>query len=157
MHRSQKITSDLTLDVMRHFLSIGFMALLAVCGVTAQDTVPKELVPIQGTWVITSANDQDVAGQGMDVALVVVGDKYTQTTNGAVDERGTLKLDMSKKPATLDLTIVEGDDAGKLQLGIVEITGNTMRGKLSAPGSTTRPSNFELENDAFVFTAKKKV
>ena len=117
---------------MRHFVSIALVALLAAAGVSAQDAVPKELVPIQGTWIITSANGQDVTGQfGPAAALAFTGNKYTGTIDGDVNERGTIKLDTTKKPATIDLNIVEGDDAGKLQLGVVEITGDTLKMKLN--------------------------
>ena len=141
---------------MRHFSSIALVALLGAAGVSAQDTVPKELVPLQGTWIITSANGQDVSGQGPVAALTFTGSKYTGTIDGDVNERGTIKLDATKKPATIDLNIVEGDDAGKLQLGVVEITGDTLRMKLSTPGVPTRPTNFDVEDGTFVFTAKKK-
>jgi hypothetical protein len=44
-----------------------------------------------------------------------------------VNERGTIKLDASKKPAWIDLTITEGADAGKLQVGVIEVTGNVSK------------------------------
>jgi hypothetical protein len=56
----------------------------------------------------------------------------------------------------MDLTIVEGDSAGKSQVGIVEVTETTMTAKLADPGETTRPTNLNQEEGFFIIIAKKK-
>ena len=67
------------------------------------------------------------------MSLVIKDDKYEQVTNGTTDESGSVKLDATKKPMTIDLMIEEGNDAGKLQLGIIEVTGDAMKVKLNLP------------------------
>jgi uncharacterized protein (TIGR03067 family) len=121
----------------------------------AQDAMPKDLAAIQGTWMIISVNDQALADQGVEMGLTFTGNKYSQITNGAISETGTIKLDGTKKPMSIDLNIMEGDDAGKLQLGIIEITGDTAKGLFAAPGSGTRPADFMSSDGAIFFTAKK--
>lgn len=81
--------------------------------------------------------------------------KYTQTVNGTVVERGTFKIDASKKPMPLDLIITEGTDAGTVQLGVAEVTASTLRGKLAPPGVTTRPTDFAPAEGYGTFTAVK--
>jgi hypothetical protein len=54
---------------------------------------------------------------------------------------------------TIDLSIAEGNDAGKTQLGILEVTGDTMRAAFNPPGSTERPAS--VTAGALVIVAKK--
>jgi uncharacterized protein (TIGR03067 family) len=133
-------------------------ACLSVLGVTAlaQNTVPKDLVPLQGTWVITSVNGQELATAGTSMLLTITGDKYAQTVNGTVNERGTLKLDTSKKPAAIDLIITEGDDANKTQFGLFDVSGTALKLKLALPGQTTRPANFDQADGTILVIATKK-
>jgi len=116
----------------------------------------KALASIQGTWVVSTINGQALADSGTEMTLTVTGDKYAQSVNGEVNERGTLKLDPSKKPMTLDLNIVEGNDGGKLQLGVIEITGDTLTGKLGVPGEPTRPTSMAPEEGYFLVVAVRK-
>jgi uncharacterized protein (TIGR03067 family) len=88
--------------------------------------------------------------------LTFTGDKYEQALGGTVNERGTIKLDASKKPMTIDLAIGEGTDAGKAQLGIVEVSGDTMKLHLDSPGAGQRPTDFTGKDGSFMVIAKKK-
>ena len=118
--------------------------------------VPAALKPYQGTWVLTSPDGQPLAQSG-ELTITVTGDKYAQAVAGAVNERGTIKLDATKKPTWIDLTITEGPDAGKLQVGLIELTGGVMKGVLGAAGSTTRPTSLTAPGpDAISFVGKKK-
>ena len=133
-------------------------ALLVTAGLAAQTAKPsassQALTTAQGTWIIKTFNGQP-AGEG-EVSLTITGDKYAQTVNGTVNERGTLAIDPAKKPMTIDLTIQEGDDAGKLQLGLVEIAGDTMTLKLNVPGTPTRPKDLSVEEGFFVVVCSRK-
>ena len=122
----------------------------------AAPAMSKAMAAVQGTWMFTQMDGQDVAASGQEIAVTITDNKYVQTINGQVVERGTFKLDDTKKPWTIDLSIVEGNDAGKTQVGIVQLTGNTMVGKLADSGLPTRPTDFAQSEGAFVFTAVKK-
>jgi len=115
----------------------------------------KEATSLQGTWAVTSMNGQSPTDQGAEIALVFTGNKYQVYINGSVDESGTFKLDPAKTPMSFDLTIVEGNDAGKLQLGIIEIKADVIQGLLGAPGATTRPADFNSDAGEILFVAKK--
>jgi hypothetical protein len=56
---------------------------------------------------------------------------------------------------TIDLIIAEGSDAGKTQLGIFDVTGDTMRLSLDTPGAGQRPADFSLKDGLLVVAAKK--
>ncbi|HUL72721.1 MAG TPA: TIGR03067 domain-containing protein [Vicinamibacterales bacterium] len=134
-------------------------AVLALLMFQAAQTPPpaagdakKALDQIQGNWLIVSFNGQDVPA-GNELYLVFTGEKYEQWVNGSVEERGTVKLDPSTKPMSIDLSIVEGNDAGKLQLGLIEVTGDTMNLSFAAPGVPTRP---KTPDDAELYAVLKK-
>lgn len=142
---------------MRRAISLA-AALLVTAGLAAQTAKPPTPAPAlttaQGTWVIKTFNGQP-AGEG-EISLTITGDKYAQTVNGTVNERGTLTIDPAKKPMTIDLTIQEGDDAGKLQLGLVEIAGDTMTLKLNVPGTPTRPKDMSVEEGLILVVCDRK-
>jgi uncharacterized protein (TIGR03067 family) len=118
-------------------LVIAFASVLSV-SVSAQSNIRKEFQPLQGGWSLVTAADMQIP-PGV-AGLMFIGEKYEGLVNGKVNERGTVKLDPSTKPMSIDLVITEGDDAGKTQLGIIEVTGDTMTLFLGNPGSKTRPT-----------------
>ena len=128
------------------------MAASLMASGTQLTTTPSTL---QGTWRLTSLNGRAIPAQGPQITLSIVGERYQQATDGKVTERGTLKLDGSKQPMTVDLAITEGDDSGKAQLGIVELTDGTLRMCLDTPGAGQRPSGFGVKDGVIVFEARK--
>jgi len=144
---------------MKQFAILA-MLLAFTPAVLAQGAKPGDpnaavLASLQGKWVINSFNGQAVGEGGMEVSLTFTGDKYAQAMNGEVNERGTIKLDASKKPMTIDLIITEGSDAGKTQLGVFEVTADKLTANLNTPGTTQRPADFTPQEGFFVFVATK--
>ena len=142
-------------DAMKSFIgTIAGMAMAAslIGSDTQLTTTPSAL---QGTWRLTSLNGRSIPPQGPQITLSIVGEKYQQAVDGKVTERGTLKLDASKQPMTIDLAITEGDDSGKAQIGIVEVTDGTLRMCLDTPGAGQRPSEFGVKDGVIVFEARK--
>ena len=137
-------------------LTLAAVALISAAP-GAQGAATKALAPLQGTWTITSINGQDPAASGAAMTITFTDDKYTQTVNGTVNERGTVKLGTDKKFTTIDLAITEGDDANKLQVGLVEVSGSTMKLKLALPGQTTRPTDFAASEGAILALLTKNV
>jgi len=144
---------------MRRFALATALALATSFTLAAQTPAPelsKEMKALQGSWVITIANGQTLDNSSPEIVFQLTGDKYAQVTNGQVTERGTIRLDGSKTPMTIDLIIQEGEDANKTQLGVIKIADDTVTGKMASPGVTDRPKDFEPANDgSFSFTAKK--
>ena len=138
------------------------LALILTAALGASSQAPKEaakskvLESLQGSWLFTSADGQDLTGSGQEIYVTITGNAYVQTINGQQVERGTFRIDETKKPMTLDLIIAEGDDAGQTQLGVLQIDGKTIWGKLAQPGMTARPTDFAPADGYFVFAAVKK-
>ena len=122
----------------------------------ATPAMSKVLAQVQGTWVFTHTDGQSLEGSGQEISVTITDNKYVQTVNGQVVERGTFKIDDTKKPWTIDISITEGQEAGQTQLGVVQINGDTMVGKLADTGATARPTDFSQSEGAFVFTAVRR-
>jgi len=149
------------------FLAVALMTVVATA-VTSAQTAPaqaavvnksKVLTSVQGAWLMTMANGQDMAGSGQTVLVTITDDKYVQTVNGEVVEKGSFKLDETKKPFALDILVVEGPDAGQKQLAIFELdaTGKTMKVAIGQPGAPDRPATFAVAEgvvEVLVFTKK---
>jgi uncharacterized protein (TIGR03067 family) len=143
---------------MTHF-TVLLASLALAAGIGGQTGKPEGKPPstaVQGTWVVASINGESAPEGGQEMTLTFTGDKYEQSLGGTVNERGTFKVDASKKPMTIDLAIGEGSDAGKSQLGIVEVSGDTMKLHLDSPGAAQRPTDFSSKEGSFMVIAKKK-
>jgi uncharacterized protein (TIGR03067 family) len=114
----------------------------------------KALASLQGLWVVTSMNGQSTGDT--EVVLAITADAWTSIRNGRIEERGTLKIDPASTPMTFDMVITAGSDQGKTQLGVVEVTGDTMKSKLNTPGVAPRPSDFAIQPGHYVFVARKQ-
>ena len=141
---------------MMRMAAIALISLATMTSESGQETMSKELTSLQGTWIITAFNGEDHPAGAPEVTLSFTNDKYAQSFDGNVVERGTVKIDASKKPMWMDLQIVEGDDANKLQLGIAQIADGKMTFKLATPGATTRPTDFAVADGFLVFSMTKK-
>ncbi|HEY1379463.1 MAG TPA: TIGR03067 domain-containing protein [Gemmataceae bacterium] len=112
------------------------------------DPAKDELAIIQGTWRMVSAEANGMKmpeEQAKAITRTITGDKYEITRNGQPAGKGTMTLDPTKTPRTVDAeTTVRGEDgtpkAVKLQ-GIYELDGDTMRTCLAEPGKD-RPTEF---------------
>ena len=136
------------------YIGILVVAMALTAGTAGQDA-KKVNASLQGTWAVGTINGKSLDG-GPSLLLSFEGDKYFQTMDGTVNERGWYKIDTSKKPMTIDLIITEGDDAGKTQLGVFEVTGDKLRANLNIPGSTQRLPDFTIAEAGIMFEAVKR-
>ena len=120
----------------------------------AQSTPPadKALAVVQGIWVVNDVNGKPAP----PMLLLIKGDRYEHVVGDKVVERGIIKVDAAQKPMIFDMVIQEGQDAGTTQLGIVEVAGETMKLKLSAPGGTRRPTSFNAEEGFLLGTLTRR-
>ena len=119
-------------------LAVIASALVLSVSASAQGNIKKDFQPLQGGWSLVRAEGEAIP-PGL-ASLMFIGEKYEGLSSGKVDERGSVKLNPATKPMSIDLVITEGSSAGKTQLGLIEITGDTMTLILGEPGDKTRPS-----------------
>jgi uncharacterized protein (TIGR03067 family) len=148
------------------FPIVTAVALILLLGANAQEEKGKAkgLDALKGTWTAESLvrggeKVPDEQLKELRMQLVFAGDKYTERIGGKVNEEGSIKIDTAKKPATIDLNIRTGNDKGKLQLGIFEVMGDTLKICLALPGDEKRPTAFaspEGSTDANVVFKRSK-
>ena len=132
------------------FPLVTAVALVVLLNVHAQEEkkgAPKGLDALKGTWTAQSLESggqalPDDTLKELNMQLIFNGEKYTEKVKGKVNEEGTIKIDTSEKPATIDLNIRTGNDKDKLQRGIFELKGDTLKLCLARPGDEKRPTAF---------------
>ena len=107
-----------------------FAALVAVCTLLFSKAArADDLKDMAGTWKVESAEAGGKKVESEDLNAIVVtitGDRYTVKLKDKLDA-GTLKLDETQKPKTMDATDTEGFDAGKVIKAIYELSGDTLK------------------------------
>jgi uncharacterized protein (TIGR03067 family) len=110
-----------------------------------QADVEKELKKFQGTWTFESVEvggKEIPAAEFKGITVTFEGDKYAVKKGDEVIQAATLKLDPSKSPKTLDVTVAEGPNKGAVMLGIYEIDGETLKVCFD-PHGKKRPTEFK--------------
>ena len=62
-----------------------------------------------------------------DMRLVFKGNTGSIRNKDKVLSEGTITIDPTKKPKTLDLKVTKGDNSGKTSLAIYELDGDTLK------------------------------
>jgi uncharacterized protein (TIGR03067 family) len=107
---------------------------------------------MDGSWLASAA---ELGGEKFpdevrkSIKLVVGDGKYTVTV-GTETDKGTVKLDPSKKPRSLDITGTEGPNKGRTFLAIYEKTDDTLRICYDLSGKG-RPAEFRTTKGTQLF------
>jgi uncharacterized protein (TIGR03067 family) len=128
------------------FCAVGLIA-SGGSGTGADDKadVEKELKKFQGTWTIESSEysgQKLPADQLKDFVVIYDGAKHTVKAGDKVIQVGTQKIDPSKSPKTIDVTMTEGPSKGAVMLGIYEFDGDTLKACFDMEGKK-RPTEFK--------------
>jgi uncharacterized protein (TIGR03067 family) len=109
-----------------------------------QDDPARELEKFQGTWKTVSMviDGRQVPGAEIEFRQVVItGDKYVVIDGNRTIQRGTFRLDPTARPRRIDTTPADGPNQGKVDRGIYELDGGTLR-LCHAPPDRDRPTEF---------------
>ena len=128
------------------FCAVGFTG-FGGSGTLADDKadLEKEVRKFQGIWTFESSESggkELLAGELKGLILTFEGDKHTVKKGDEVLQVGTQKLDLSKSPKTIDVTMTEGPNKGTVMLGIYEIDGDTLKVCFDPEGKK-RPTEFK--------------
>src|ERR1700731_2414565 len=107
----------------RSLCVILFLTLSLPC-ISRGDNARDDARSMDGTWLPSAAEfgGEKFPDEVRKTIKLVIGDgKYTVTV-GTKPDKGTVKLDPSKKPRSLDITGTEGPNKGKTILAIYEKT-----------------------------------
>jgi len=127
-------------------------SLLSVALADDKEDPAKDLKALQGRWRYVAREEN---GKASDPALfegwslVIEKDTLTMMEGPNPVYRGTFKIDPSKKPRAIDLTITKGVPAanGKVQLGVYEIDKDTLKWCTAFPDDKARPKEFSTKKD----------
>lgn len=122
-------------------LSVALLAVSAALFTTT--TRADDLKAMGGTWKVEAAEAGGQKIESEDLLAIVVkitGARYEVRIKDKIDG-GTLTLDETQKPKTLDATDTEGEDVGKVVKAIYEISGDTMKVCYTLDGGE-RPKEF---------------
>jgi uncharacterized protein (TIGR03067 family) len=136
---------------LREVVILGLGCLVAALTISTagaqDDAAKKELKKLEGTWATVSI---EAAGQKVTDAdkiktrkLTTKGEKYTLKV-GDETVQGTIEINPTKKPKTMDVKPDSGSNKGKTLLGIYELEGDNLRICLAPPGKD-RPTEFASE------------
>jgi uncharacterized protein (TIGR03067 family) len=124
--------------------SFSTTAFAAMCAFVFTHTAnADDLKAMEGKWKVEKAEAGGKEIESDDLKSLVVaitGNRYEVLLKDKMDA-GTLKLDETQKPKTMDATDTEGDDVGKVIKAIYEISGDTLRVCYAADGGE-RPKEF---------------
>jgi uncharacterized protein (TIGR03067 family) len=152
---------------MRTHLAVAAVGLVLVAAdAPKKDVVKDELAKLQGTWrlVAMEANGEKAPDEQVkNVVRKITGDKYEVTRDGKPAGKGTMAVDPTKSPKTVDAeATVPTPDGGTRTInisGIYEFDGDTMKTCLADPGKE-RPTEFSTKEGSghrlFVWKKEKK-
>jgi uncharacterized protein (TIGR03067 family) len=132
-----------------HDMTNARAALLALTALllAADDPSKDDISALRGVWAVQSAtiNGLRLPDDPTSATQLTAfdGKEYIQRQGGQILEEGAIEVDATKSPKTIDFVIKKGPDAGKRQLGIYELEGDTFRVCLNAPGASVRPRSFD--------------
>jgi len=125
------------------FLILAFVALASGAGKQKEDVAVDELQRLQGTWTFVAL---EVDGAKLPEAMlvgsnIIIKGNTFKSFSGGVTYEGTISIDVSRNPKTLDLIFADGPEKGKTAPGIYELGGDSLRICLSL-GASSRPTEF---------------
>jgi uncharacterized protein (TIGR03067 family) len=112
---------------------------------------------LDGTWVPSSA---ELAGKKLPAdaitswKLVIKDADYTFTSNEPTD-KGTVIVDRSAKPMTMDIKGVDGPNKGRTILAIFELNSDILK-VCYAVGGQKRPAEFQTRENTPLFLVHYK-
>jgi uncharacterized protein (TIGR03067 family) len=146
--------------LMTLFCALGLIV-FGGTGTLADDKadVEKEFKKFHGVWTFESVEAGGKKAPADDLKGLTVafaGDKYTVKKGDEVIQVGTQKLDPSKSPKIIDVTVTEGLKKGAVMLGIYEIDGDTLKVCFDEEGKK-RPTEFKspVGSETFVNVHKR--
>ena len=129
---------------MPRSLCVILFLILSLPSLSRGDDAKDDAKSIDGTWLPSVA---ELGGEKFPdevrktMKLVMDDGKYTVTV-GKNPDKGTVKLDSSKKPKEMDIVGTEGPNKGKTILAIYEKTDDTLRICYDLSGKA-RPTEFK--------------
>ena len=129
-----------------NFITAWAMAgAFVLSGGDAADAIKKDKAALKGTWKVTasvSKGDKATADEIKDLFLIFRGDAILVREDGKAQENFFYALDALKKTKEIDLILKVGPQKGRVDRGIYEIDGDTLRICIQSNKDSPRPRDF---------------
>jgi uncharacterized protein (TIGR03067 family) len=137
------------------------VAFVLFCGSMAGAHNKTETDDLPGVWQAVNAEcggRQSTAEQVNELQIVIQGDRFEIKPDGE-GRKTTFKLDTSKSPKTIDLTVLDGSNKGKVVHGIYFLEGGQLKVCINLFGKdqTQRPTEYKTQSgDGFGFASFRR-
>ena len=136
---------------MRNRLGLLFIVLLsAAMFAQAQEKTGDDAKDMQGVWKVIDleANaEKKPAEEFQGIQVIVKGNELWAVKPTGADPKLKFTLDPQKSPKTIDLTVQEGNDKGKVVLGIYSVKDGQLRLCINIFGeASSRPTEFKTRD-----------
>jgi uncharacterized protein (TIGR03067 family) len=104
----------------------------------------QDLDRLRGTWTLVAMEikGNPIPGDKVKERVAVIdGKKFTDRVDSEVLAAGTISLDATRSPKTIDVKFTEGSPKGQTSLAIYELDGDILKACCAEPGKD-RPSVF---------------
>ena len=138
-------------------LTIGLMACLLF--VAAEDKTkdkPAGADPLTGTWKVESLVADGQEREEAKGSTFVFQDGKLSWKSERGERNWKYKLDTSKKPATIDLTVVGGNRDGTQTKGIFEVKGDDLKMNVTYMPDVDRPKDFSNSDGGLALITLKR-
>ena len=121
----------------------AFIAVALGADEAGEKAMLEELGRLAGTWRFTSL---ELEGTALPEAAylgskIIVEEDSFKTISGGITYSGTVKVDVSTSPKTINLMFTDGPEKGNVSLGIYELKGDDWKICLGLTGKD-RPKTF---------------
>jgi uncharacterized protein (TIGR03067 family) len=111
------------------------LGLVLAAGVAGAGDAKDDLAKLQGKWTTDK--------EGKKIDFVFEKNKFAIAFDGKEAFKGTIKIDSSKSPKHMDLTVTEGEKfKGQTSQAIYAVEGDTFKWCANEPGRDGRPKEF---------------
>jgi len=141
---------------MAHPFLLGIATSLVLVSAPLDKSALSDKEKLQGTWQLVSVelNKQNIPLEDLKSGKVVVtaqlvvnGDSYVFTV-GEERLELTFKMDQTKTPRAIDMTIVAGEEKGKVYRGIYKLDGDMYTICRNFESDKGRPTEFATKVDS---------
>ena len=113
---------------------------------SGQSAMPEELVPLQGTWTVSAAEENGRRYEALQEAKFTIGEDSFELQSGELQFRGKIRIRTDTSPKQIDFRLT----SGRVWRGIFVVTAKLLRINFVVEGATAaeRPKLFATSLEA---------
>jgi uncharacterized protein (TIGR03067 family) len=145
--------------MLRRTLSASLAVLLLAPALLRADDAPKGDKDLEGAWqeTVTVLDGKELKTPSEEKGeLIIQGDMATVKYPDRTDS-DKFKIDATKTPKAIDITVIEGSGKGTTSLGVYEVKGDELRICVAMPGKDRPAAVASKEGSGLTLVTLKRV